>query len=66
MMREEDLLSVKWFRRGVRLHDNPALHATLQGCGRFAGIYIFDTFYNREFKFLVFIHSFLRLILPLL
>ena len=36
-------LNVMWFRRGLRLHDNPALHAALKDCEEFLAIYIFDT-----------------------
>jgi deoxyribodipyrimidine photolyase len=39
-------VNVIWFRRGLRLHDNPALHEALKNCQKFLAIYIFDTTFS--------------------
>ncbi|XP_046405998.1 cryptochrome-1 [Ischnura elegans] len=31
-----------WFRHGLRLHDNPALHEALKDCSQFYAVFIFD------------------------
>lgn len=35
-------VSVHWFRHGLRLHDNPALHEALNGRDEFYAVFIFD------------------------
>lgn len=35
-------VSVHWFRHGLRLHDNPALHDALNGADEFYAVFIFD------------------------
>ncbi|OXB61171.1 hypothetical protein ASZ78_008455 [Callipepla squamata] len=37
--------SVHWFRRGLRLHDNPALQAALRGAASLRCIYILDPWF---------------------
>lgn len=36
------MVSVHWYRHGLRLHDNPALLAALDGADTFYPIFIFD------------------------
>ena len=35
-------ISLIWFRRGLRLHDNPALLSAVENSKSFAAVYIFD------------------------
>ena len=35
-------MSILWFRRGLRLHDNPAAIAAAENLEGFAAVYIFD------------------------
>ena len=35
-------MNILWFRRGLRLHDNPALLSALENKKKFAAVYIFD------------------------
>ena len=41
-MEKKKIVSVHWFRHGLRLHDNPALLASLAGAHEFYPIFIFD------------------------
>ena len=34
-----------WFRKGLRLHDNPALRAALEGADSFRCVYILDPWF---------------------
>lgn len=36
---------IHWFRRGLRLHDNPALFEGLRGAGTFRCIFIIDPWF---------------------
>ena len=36
------MASIMWFRRGLRLHDNPALVSAAENAEAFAAVYIFD------------------------
>lgn len=40
--------SVHWFRKGLRLHDNPALLAALQDCKEFYPIFILDPWFPKN------------------
>ncbi|XP_022247971.1 cryptochrome-2-like isoform X1 [Limulus polyphemus] len=40
--------SVHWFRKGLRLHDNPALMKTLEKCGNFRPIFILDPWFVKN------------------
>ena len=35
-------IAVHWYRHGLRLHDNPALLAALEGADSFYPVFIFD------------------------
>ena len=35
-------MNVLWFRRGLRLHDNPALLSAIEKSKKFAAVFIFD------------------------
>jgi cryptochrome len=35
-------MNLLWFRRGLRLHDNPALLSALENSKKFAAVFIFD------------------------
>ena len=35
-------MNLLWFRRGLRLHDNPALLSALKNSNKFAAVFIFD------------------------
>ena len=35
-------MSILWFRRSLRLHDNPALLSEIKNSKSFAAVYIFD------------------------
>uniref|UniRef100_A0A1B6CJU7 Cryptochrome-1 n=1 Tax=Clastoptera arizonana TaxID=38151 RepID=A0A1B6CJU7_9HEMI len=37
-----EMITVHWFRRGLRLHDNPALHDAVRNSKQFYPIFIFD------------------------
>lgn len=39
---DHNMVTVHWFRRGLRLHDNPALHDALRDSKEFYPIFIFD------------------------
>ena len=36
------IVSVHWFRHGLRLHDNPALLESLKNADEFYAVFIFD------------------------
>ncbi|CAL4175159.1 unnamed protein product, partial [Meganyctiphanes norvegica] len=40
----EKVVSVHWFRQDLRLHDNPALLASIKNCDKFIAIFINDGF----------------------
>jgi len=35
-------MNILWFRRGLRLHDSPALLSAVENSSTFAAVYIFD------------------------
>lgn len=41
-------VSCHWFRKDLRLHDNPALCQALQGCDTFYGIYVLSPLFERS------------------
>ncbi|XP_050409035.1 cryptochrome-1 isoform X2 [Patella vulgata] len=42
--------SIHWFRKGLRLHDNPALLAALENCVEFHAIFILDPWFPKNYK----------------
>ncbi|XP_030647938.1 cryptochrome circadian regulator 5 [Chanos chanos] len=40
--------SIHWFRKGLRLHDNPALIAALRDCKQLYPVYILDPWYSNN------------------
>ncbi|ESP04097.1 hypothetical protein LOTGIDRAFT_180057 [Lottia gigantea] len=42
--------SVHWFRKGLRLHDNPALLAALDKCVEFRAVFILDPWFVKNYK----------------
>ena len=57
-----------WFRKGLRLHDNPALKDALKGAATFRCVYILDPWFagivhGREYWFYVYCHSICYLII---
>jgi deoxyribodipyrimidine photolyase len=36
-------MNVLWFRRGLRIHDNPALLSALENSKDFIALFVFDT-----------------------
>ena len=49
-MQTEDKVSIFWFRRDLRLHDNTALYHALAGGNRVLPIFIFDTTILNQFE----------------
>jgi len=39
---KKKIVSVHWFRHGLRLHDNPALLESLKNADEFYAVFIFD------------------------
>ncbi|KAE8592239.1 hypothetical protein XENTR_v10018699 [Xenopus tropicalis] len=42
--------SIHWFRKGLRLHDNPALLAAMKDCAELYPIFILDPWFPRNMK----------------
>ncbi|KAK6184088.1 hypothetical protein SNE40_006621 [Patella caerulea] len=42
--------SIHWFRKGLRLHDNPALLAALENCVEFHAIFVLDPWFPKNYK----------------
>ncbi|XP_028666189.2 cryptochrome circadian regulator 5 [Erpetoichthys calabaricus] len=42
--------SIHWFRKGLRLHDNPALLAALKDCAEMRPIFILDPWFPKNMK----------------
>ena len=51
--------AIHWFRKDLRLHDNPALLEALRNGGNFYGVYIFDPLVFKQAKTSVNQHKFL-------
>jgi cryptochrome len=44
----ESYIGVHWFRKGLRLHDNPSLKYTLEKCSKVFPIFIWDPFFAKN------------------
>ena len=45
MPRESEKNCLFWFRKGLRLHDNPALLAAIEGAKTYRCVYILDPWF---------------------
>jgi deoxyribodipyrimidine photolyase len=48
---KKKIISVHWFRHGLRLHDNPALQESLKNADEFYPVFIFDGTVAGKVKF---------------
>lgn len=44
----KELVGIHWFRKGLRLHDNPALIKALKKCSKVYPVFVWDPFFARN------------------
>ena len=47
-------MNILWFRRGLRLHDNPALLTAIENSKKFLAIFIIDTKFQGNYYSFIF------------
>lgn len=45
---EKELAGIHWFRKGLRLHDNPALVKALEKCQKIYPVFVWDPFFAKS------------------
>lgn len=45
---KKDIVGIHWFRKGLRLHDNPALVMALEKCSKVFPVFVWDPYFARN------------------
>ena len=44
----KEIVGIHWFRKGLRLHDNPALVKALEKCSQIYPVFVWDPYFARN------------------